>query len=372
MWGRKVQSFSVWILEASNVGLSDGASLSGITQGDGSHLLGVQITLLNRNWLEVRVRDNDGTFDDNDNQQVLDGAQVIDGVAYADGRRVEAEYRVVVQAPDGTEYTLYGFNVNEPNPVTGNSFGTIEGLAFLGPPGGFPPDGVPLTVISTHEGPNFQGNPPVAYEDLASPICFTPGTRIAVPGGTVAVEGLQPGDLVLTRDRGPQPLAWVGSVRLSAARLAAEPALRPVTIRADSFGPGLPAHDLTVSPQHRILVRDARAELLFGTPEVLVAALHLVDGRRVVQPAPAAGAVYHHICFDRHEIVFAEGLEAESLRPGPAALRSVPAAARDELLRLFPELSAPGAALPAARPLLRRWEAAALRAPLPVPARPAA
>src|SRR5690606_32383544 len=48
-------------------------------------------------------------------------------------------------------------------------------------------------------------------EDVSiTPICFTSGTLIATPDGERAVETLRPGDLVMTRDHGPQELRWVG------------------------------------------------------------------------------------------------------------------------------------------------------------------
>jgi hypothetical protein len=61
---------------------------------------------------------------------------------------------------------------------------------------------------------------------------------------------LRVGDLVETRDDGPQPLRWVSAVTLSPADLGARPELRPVCIRADAFGPGQPARDMHVSPMH--------------------------------------------------------------------------------------------------------------------------
>jgi hypothetical protein len=348
---------SVWILSADRIGLDRNASLSGVTQGDGSHLVGNSLTLRSTDWQELRLRDANGFFDDNDIGQRLDGAQQIGGVTHAGGLRIEAEFRLVLEAADGTRYTAYAVNVNEPNPVGGESYSTVEGLAFHKV---FPPAGVPLRVVSAHEGPSYMGNPKVAYADLAAPICFTPGTRIAVPGGWAAVETLAAGDPVLTRDHGAQPLVWVGRMHVTAARLRADPALCPLRIRADAFGPGRPGRDLVLSPQHRVLLSEPRAEMLFGAPEVLAAAAHLADGDRV-RPQPSADGVdYLHLACARHEILCAEGLAVESLRPGPAALAALGPAARAELTRLWPEL-ATGATVAPARPLLRRWETAMLR-----------
>lgn len=58
-------------------------------------------------------------------------------------------------------------------------------------------------------------------------VCFTRGTMIACPEGLRAVEDLKPGDLVITRDHGPQPIRWIGGRRFDGATLAAMPKLRP-------------------------------------------------------------------------------------------------------------------------------------------------
>lgn len=183
--------------------------------------------------------------------------------------------------------------------------------------------------------------------------CFTAGTRIATPGGLVPVETLRPGDLVLTLDDGPRPLRWVGRRRVLAAG-----ALAPVRIGAGALGP----HGrLVVSPQHRILIRDRRAELLFGEAEVLVAAKDLVNGRCIVQ-RPGGEVEYLHLLLDRHAVLFAEGLAAESLLPGGEGLRGFGAEAVAEIRALFPALDpATGAGYgPAARPILRAHEARVL------------
>ena len=67
---------------------------------------------------------------------------------------------------------------------------------------------------------------------------------------------------------------------------------------------------------------------------------------------------YFHILFDGHEIIFAEGAEAESFHPGEQALSTLEDAAREELLTLFPELAE--TSRPLARHSLKAYEAKAL------------
>ncbi|MFB9149586.1 Hint domain-containing protein [Roseovarius ramblicola] len=116
-----------------------------------------------------------------------------------------------------------------------------------------------------------------------------------------------------------QPLCWLGSVTLSGADLRRRPEFRPVRIRAHAFGPGRPARDLLVSPQHRVLLRDWRAELYHGEAKVLAAVVHLVDGGRVLRATAADGIRYLHIMCDSHQIIRAEGLETETFLPTQGA-----------------------------------------------------
>lgn len=192
-----------------------------------------------------------------------------------------------------------------------------------------------------------------SFSEIEQVICFAAGTRLRTPEGERAVETLAAGDLVETLDRGAQPVRWVGR-RLVPARGR----FAPVRIRAGAFGA---ARDLLVSPQHRMLLRGPEAELLFGAPEALAAARHLVDGDRVRIDETMDVVEYVHVLFDRHEIVFAEGAPTESFHPGAAALAGVTDGAREELFALFPELRGRAEGLgPLARPVLRAHEARAL------------
>ena len=201
------------------------------------------------------------------------------------------------------------------------------------------------------------------FENFEEIICFTPGTLIDTLRGRVAVETLVAGDKVLTRDHGYQPLAWTGRRDLSADEIARCPSAAPIRIAAGALGKGLPERDLLVSPRHRMLIAGARAELMFGEREVLVAAADLLGLPGVTQDL--AGPVsYIHVMCDAHQIIRAEGAWSESFQPAEAVLNALDAATRAELLGLFPELAtAQGlAGFDAARPVLSASEARALLA----------
>lgn len=155
-------------------------------------------------------------------------------------------------------------------------------------------------------------------------MCFTPETRIATPKGPRPVGALRPGDLVATRDNGPQPVLWAGQRRISGLRLAALPGLRPVRVRHGVLGSGCPDGDLVLSPDHRLLVDRPEAQDLFGTRQVLVRAGDLIDDARVVHDLPPEGVTYCHLLLPRHEILFANGVPCESLHPADMAPDTLP------------------------------------------------
>ena len=190
--------------------------------------------------------------------------------------------------------------------------------------------------------------------------CFTPGTMIACEDGEKPVQELRAGDRIMTRDHGVQALRWVGCKPLTRDDLAADPKLQPVLISAGALGPGMPARDMRVSRQHRMLVTGPRAELLFGSDEVLVRAEHLTHLPGVALAAET-DVTYLHLLFDHHEVVLSDGTWSESFQPGDRTLAGLDGSARDELFRLFPDLAA-GAAYASARPTLRRYEAKVLLA----------
>ncbi len=170
-------------------------------------------------------------------------------------------------------------------------------------------------------------------------ICFTPDTLLATPQGLRPIKALRPGDRVLTRDNGPQEVLWTGHRRITGARLHAMPWLRPIRLRSGALGLGRPDPDLIVSPQHRMLIKGPAAEALFNTPEVLVAAEDMVNDHSILVDHALREVTYVHVLLDRHNVIWANGLETESFHPANASLDTIEPAQRDGLLRVFPDLA---------------------------------
>jgi hypothetical protein len=162
-------------------------------------------------------------------------------------------------------------------------------------------------------------------------ISFTHGTMVTMANGVQRkIEDLVIGDRVLTRDHGPQPIRWIGKTTLRAVGVFA-----PVVISAGVLGN---AGDLIVSQHHRMFLYQRTKVAGLSHAELLVQAKHLVDGENVF--IREGGFVdYVSLVFDRHEIIYAEGVPAESLMVNDATVNRLPADLADEVKSRFPGLA---------------------------------
>ena len=213
------------------------------------------------------------------------------------------------------------------------------------------------TLKFTELGPNDSLG--AIIDNVKLLVCFVAGTLIDTPDGPRTVEALRPGDLVCTLDGGPQPVRWIGQRTLSPRDLRAKSRHRAIVFEPGALGPNLPRRRLSVSPQHRILRTGWKCELYFGTHEVLVPAHRLVNGSSIYMGEAGNSVTYVHFMFDAHHVVWAEGVAAESFLPTALSVQGVDAAARAELLELFPALSsASGNGFEPARTIVSGPEAA--------------
>ena len=179
---------------------------------------------------------------------------------------------------------------------------------------------------------------------------------ILTVSGYRQIETLVAGDKIVTRDNGIQPLRWVGSRKVDADKAPLRD-YRPVMIPANSIAPGYPISDLYVSPNHRVLLRNAQSQLLFGQSEVLVAAKNMVGKAGIGTLGASFGFRYFHLLFDQHEVITSNGLPTESFHPAHVGLAAFEEETREEVLTLFPELRiGEGIYGPTARMALKSYE----------------
>lgn len=187
----------------------------------------------------------------------------------------------------------------------------------------------PGSASFTNQVANNAGIPEVGGVTGEVVRCFFESARIETDRGPVRVEDIAVGDMVLTLDDGYQPVRWHGR-----REVVSRGDLAPVRIPAGTFG----EHGaLTVSPQHRLYFSGWRAELYCGKDEVLVRAIQLVKAGHLKQDCSGRLVTYHHLLFDRHQIIRVDGLWSESYYPGPTTLPDHDRHTQAELLTLFPE-----------------------------------
>jgi len=201
--------------------------------------------------------------------------------------------------------------------------------------GEVPPANTDLWVIDAH----ISSVREAIVTERKAVVCFTPFTKILTPSGYRAIVSLREGDLISTKDNGPQPLRWMGHRSVSGARLHAMPELSPIRIAADALGIGQPDDDLIVSPDHRMLLSGPAARELFNAHEVLVSAKDLVNDKSVTIERGLRQLNYIHHLFDDHQVVLANGMETESFHPSVVGFDDIPAEQRLGLFARFPDLA---------------------------------
>lgn len=162
--------------------------------------------------------------------------------------------------------------------------------------------------------------------------CFAAGTHITTPSGARAVERLQAGDLVLTKNNGAQPIIWHASQHVTAERLRTAPQLAPIRINRSWIGS---AQDLIVSPQHGIAFQNKDGENCF----VRAIQLARLKGGQAHVARRMQGVSYFHIMLPRHEIIYSNGIATETFYPGPRSLAAISSSALLSLIAQFPKLS---------------------------------
>jgi hypothetical protein len=185
-------------------------------------------------------------------------------------------------------------------------------------------------------------------------VCFVRGTLIRTPDGDVPVESLKLGDRVMTYDDGAQLITWTSNRMV----LFPQGDERPIWVEPNSFGPDQPYQKTGFSPRHCLLQQDPQNQVIFGSDAMLTATRDCVDHSDITQQDNAAPVEYFHFMFDKHALVWANGLLSESFFPGPIARRSLDPISRARLVSIYPSLSDPEAPAPfqSVRPRMRGYE----------------
>ncbi len=106
---------------------------------------------------------------------------------------------------------------------------------------------------------------------------------------------------------------------------------RLTRISADALGIARPMPDLILGPTARLAHRAAGIKVLTGKDSALIPARDFIDGVNIVALSPQTAVRTYHLGFKAHHRLIANGVEVESMHPGPAHLLPL----RGDLLALF-------------------------------------
>lgn len=164
--------------------------------------------------------------------------------------------------------------------------------------------------------------------------------NVRTPLGARHVDILHPGDMVVTRDNGLQPIRMIWSRTVTAAEMRERPELAPIRLRPRAVGPMMPSRDLRIAHGHRALIPGYRISGVADEQPCLmrVGALAMASDEAFIDMS-AESVTYYNLVFDSHQVFCAEGLPVESFRPSPKAIASMDVAAREELFEIFPHIT---------------------------------
>ena len=315
-WGTKAAFFGEQFGGPSGIWVTDGTE-AGTTKITSPYILGNPVGVVGGRLLtEVPAPTNelystDGTSADTSILAQVglgsgftplgdSGRDVFEGV----GASGNAGLWVTDGTPSGTkEVAVNGADAGGVGPIDLTPFGSevlFNGANAAGYSGLWITDGTtagthPISIVGANTGVD-QG--PIDITELVA--CFAEGTRILTGRGEVAVDALRVGATVPTLSGATRTVRWIGHRRIDCRRHPRPAEVWPVRVSAHAFGVRRPRRDLLLSPDHAVL-----------TSGVLIPIRYLVNGASVAQEKVDT-VTYWHVELDRHDVLLAEGLAAES------------------------------------------------------------
>ena len=173
------------------------------------------------------------------------------------------------------------------------------------------------------------------------------GANIRTPFGARRIEHVRPGDLIVTRDNGLQPVKLIWKRVISDTEMNGSADLAPIHLNPRAIGPMMPSRSLRLAPGHRALIPGYRiADVADDTSYLMnIDAVASLNDQAYVDRSDDE-IVYYNLIFEDHQVFCVEGLPVESLRPTPKTIALMDVETREELADLFPNLSPRRAAFP--------------------------
>jgi hypothetical protein len=151
-----------------------------------------------------------------------------------------------------------------------------------------------VEAIGIADGAGNAGNASHSFAADSTVPCYCRGTLILTESGDVVIENLAIGDRVVTASGERRPIRAYDFN-------AGNQSILPIRIDAGAISDGVPTRDLYVSPEHAIYL-----------DQLLLPARLLVNGTTIHHLRFAGRVEYFHIELETHDIIYANGLTAET------------------------------------------------------------
>jgi len=228
--------------------------------------------------------------------------------------------------------------------ITAVVFQDTQGRTYLSPPQtadenfraltAKPIRSIKLNEVIQNTFDGLAGDRPDLFKSENIPTCYVSGTLIRTATGNRPIETLAVGEMVLTKDHGPRAIRWIGGSTVQAIGK-----LAPIRIRAGALGKNIPARDLLVSRQHRMLVSSKICQRMFGIEDLLIPAIKLTALPGVEIEETGSAVTYFHLLTDAHDVIFAEGAASETMLTGTVALQALGPDYVAEIETIFPGIT---------------------------------
>ncbi|MDU8926505.1 Hint domain-containing protein [Alisedimentitalea sp. MJ-SS2] len=125
------------------------------------------------------------------------------------------------------------------------------------------------------------------------------GSMILTLDGALPAEFLSPGDRIISRDSGLVVLQGIKVVEI---------VCDTVTVEAGALGPDRPDCDVVLPVHQQVLVRDCRAQTMFGRDQALTTIGQLADGE-FIRSTGRQTLTLIQLHFDALHILYVDGME---------------------------------------------------------------
>ncbi|MDO6590730.1 hypothetical protein DS901_05260 [Loktanella sp. D2R18] len=176
------------------------------------------------------------------------------------------------------------------------------------------PDGEPSAIGGIAMIFNLDDSP-----SATTPICFVYDTPLLTISGYKKIQDIRAGEYLVDWAGSATKVLWIGAQRITNLTDPTNANARPLSFAPTAFGRKADQPAIRFSGNHRILISDPMASLYFGSSNVLVPAKAMCDGQQAIVEDFANTVTYYHVLCERHTLVCAGGIWAETLALGPVS-----------------------------------------------------